>query len=373
MLADLLRSKSVPFALATIPVWTDPLGYFSSGTPVTHRLADGANPIAVNFRDALRDAATNGGQIIVHGYTYQYNQTNNPGSGVSGYDYEFWRRNNSPAISEPVPEDSVTWVSHRLAMAKHEFDRSGLPWVAWETPHHLESELDYRVMAANFPLLVQRVFYFATDYEPATNSSHYAQQFFPYVTNRDFHGSKLIPENLGYYNPPARPPADIIRVARKNLVVRDGWANANFHGFLPLTNLQAIVSGIKALGCTYVPVAAASPTLQLVAQAGATNHLSFTTEVGFDYVVEYKNTLSDSMWLPLTNAAGTGGVIGVAAVVSGSQRYYRLRVEWPPVAHNRHRSGMQIVFPLKARPGSPTGKSDCWSGPAGRSHSRFGS
>ncbi|MCX6895912.1 MAG: DUF2334 domain-containing protein, partial [Verrucomicrobia bacterium] len=108
-IADLLHSNDVPFALATIPVWTDPLGYWSLGTPVTHRISDGADSVSVGFRDAIRYAVTNGGQVIIHGYTHQYNQTNNPGSGVSGDDYEFWRKNNSPAISQPVPEDSVAW------------------------------------------------------------------------------------------------------------------------------------------------------------------------------------------------------------------------------------------------------------------------
>lgn len=326
-ITDLLSSNAVRFAMATIPVWTDPLGYFSSGTPVTHRLADGANPIAVNFREALRYATTNGGQIIIHGYTHQYNQTNNPDYGVSGGDYEFWRKNNSPAISQPVPEDSVPWVSNRLALAKNEFAQAGLPWVAWETPHYLASPLDYRVMATNFPILMQRGFYFAADYDPATNGTHYLQQFFSYVINQDAYGCKLIPENLGYYNPPSRLPTDMIRVARKNLVVRDGWASAYFHGYLPLTNLQAIVSGIKALGYTYVPLAAANPTVQLAALPGATNRLSFVTEAGFNYVVEYKDKLTDAVWLPLTNALGSGGMMTVDAVVSGTQRYYRLRVE----------------------------------------------
>jgi uncharacterized protein YdaL len=326
-ITDLLRSNNVPFALATIPVWTDPLGYYSSGTPVTHRLADNANPIAVNFREALRYATTNDGQLIIHGYTHQYGATNNPDYGVSGGDYEFWRKNNSPAISQPVPEDSVPWVSNRLALARNEFAQAGLPWVAWETPHYLASALDNRVMGSNFPVMIQRGFYFAADYDPATNGNHYLPQHFPYVINRDIYGCKLIPENLGYYNPPSRLPADMIRVARKNLVVRDGWANAYFHGYLPLTNLQAIVTGIKALGYTYVPLAAASPAVRLTALAGVTNRLSFATEAGFNYVVEFKTALSDAAWLPLTNAPGTGGMMTVDAVVAGTQRYYRLRVE----------------------------------------------
>lgn len=336
-IADLLHSNAVPFALATIPVWTDPLGYWSLGTPVTHRISDGVDYISVDFLNAIRYATNNGAQIIIHGYTHQYGETNNPGSGASGDDYEFWRKtngdptNNIAAISRPVPEDSEAWVSNRLALAKHEITQAGLSWVAWETPHYLASALDCRIMATNFPLLIQRGFYFATDYDLATNGTHYLPQFFPYVINRDIYGCKLMPENLGYYSPnavPARLPADIIRVARKNLVVRDGWANAYFHGYLPLTNMQAIVSGIQALGYTYVPLVASSPTLNLTAGAVTnTIALSFATQPGFNYHVEYKNTLASSVWLEWTNAPGTGNPLTLDVPIAAAQRFIRLRVE----------------------------------------------
>ena len=333
-IADLLHSNAVPFEMGIIPVWIDPLGYWSYGTPVTHRISDGADTVSAGFCNALRYATNTGGQLIIHGYTHQYNETNNPGSGVSGDDYEFWQlsyaspSNHTVVLSRPVPEDSLAWVSNRLYLAKNEFVQAGLDWVAWETPHYLASALDYEVMATNFPRLFQRGFYFAADYDPVTNGTHYVSQFFPYPISRDIYGCKLISENLGYYSPSTNSlhlPADIIQTARKNLVVRDGWANAYFHGYLPLTNLQAIVTGIKALGYTYVPLVAASPVLGLT--GGDPSGLSFATQAGFNYILEYKNTLTDSAWLPLTNAPGTGGVLTVDAGAAGSQRYYRLRVE----------------------------------------------
>jgi hypothetical protein len=51
-------------------------------------------------------------------------------------------------------------------------------------------------------------------------------------------------------------PADILRAARANLAVRDGWASSYFHPFLDIAYLREVVQGVKALGYTYVSVSA---------------------------------------------------------------------------------------------------------------------
>jgi hypothetical protein len=86
---------------------------------------------------------------------------------------------------------------------------------------------------------------------------HSEGQFFPYVV-RDVYGSKVLPENLGSLSPSAwhsykaRRPADLIRAARANLVVRDGFAAFYFHPFLDLDLLKRTVEGIEAAGYTFV-------------------------------------------------------------------------------------------------------------------------
>jgi hypothetical protein len=72
------------------------------------------------------------------------------------------------------------------------------------------------------------------------------------------YGEQIIPENLGDYEPtavnnnPPRTAADIVANARLNLAVTQGTASFFFDPNDPLSQLQAIVSGIKSLGYTFV-------------------------------------------------------------------------------------------------------------------------
>jgi hypothetical protein len=75
---------------------------------------------------------------------------------------------------------------------------------------------------------------------------------------RDVYGSKVLPENLGAIAPStwhsykARRPQDLVRAARANLVVRDGFAAFYFHPFLDLDYLKRTVEGIEAAGYRFV-------------------------------------------------------------------------------------------------------------------------
>ena len=74
----------------------------------------------------------------------------------------------------------------------------------------------------------------------------------------DVYGEKVIPENLGNYEPssvnnnPPRPPADIIHNAQVNLAVTPGCGQLLLPPHLPAQYLQQIVTGIKSLGYTFV-------------------------------------------------------------------------------------------------------------------------
>ncbi len=286
--ANLLESLHVPFSIALVPVYTDPLGANSGGTPETHRLSDASDAQSVAFLAAIRYMVAHGGQIIAHGYTHQYSSVANPYNGCSGDDFEFWRESfNTNTLDPydldlyaPVPEDSAAWALGRVNAAKQELAQAGLTAFAFEAPHYAASAVDYPVFAAAFPYAMHRVLYF-------DEAGHIAGQFFPYSIHRDAYGQRLIPENLGNIEPqpwanyPARSAADMIRAARKNLVVRDGWASGYFHPFFSLTNLQVLVQGVQALGYTYVGFSADAPAVisgptNATANAGGTAGFAVT-------------------------------------------------------------------------------------------------
>jgi hypothetical protein len=175
----------------------------------------------------------------------------------------------------PLAEDSVEFVRARLDAGLAQFAASGLSATAWETPHYAASPLDYLVFGYYFPLTIHRVIY-------ADELGHTAGQFYPYEIEQDVYGQRILPENLGNVEPlawqgyPPRLPQDILRAARKNRALRDGWASTFFHPYNDLSYLRELVSGIKALGFTFVPLtAAATPSIVQDPQS-QTNHLGAT-------------------------------------------------------------------------------------------------
>ena len=261
--ADLLYANNVPFSIALVPVYTDPAGYYNNGVPELHRISDVNDPDSTDFMAALRYMMSRGGQLLIHGYTHQYSNIANPYTGCTGDDFEFWRENFNASTADPfdfdiyapVPEDSAAWVLGRLNAAKQELADASLSSVGFEVPHYSASALDYQVIATNFPLTMHRALYF-------DETGRIAGQMFPYVIHRDIYGQRIIPENLGniepepWYDYPIRLPEDMIRAAKKNLVVRDGWASGYFHPFFDLRYLRDLVRNIKKLGYTYVPLSA---------------------------------------------------------------------------------------------------------------------
>ena len=326
--AGYLSAESVPFGVAVVPVYSDPLGRYNGGIPEQVPMSD-----APQFVATLKSMISQGGQIVMHGYTHQYDAVPNPATGATGDDYEFFRvtTNGAGSVVEyrPLPEDSMSWVVARLRAGLQEFEQAGLTPVAWETPHYAASALDYQVFAANFSLTMQRVIYFDR------TENYIAGQFFPYFIQRDTYGQRILPENLGNIDPtslptsPPRLPADLIRAARKNRVLRDAYASAFFHPYLDLSYLQELVSGIKALGYTFVPLSRVAPfAITGMNFRAGTLRFSFPTENGLTYSVEYKGRLSDAVWLPLTTLSGDGCMKQVSDVTGpAGLRFYRVRVE----------------------------------------------
>ena len=255
--ADYLHGKGIPFGFGLSPLYRDPQG--REDEPHELLLSDAPEVV-----EALRYMEQKGGVLVGHGYTHQWDGASNPYNGVTGDDVEFYRVTETEGGEVrqlgPLPgDDSIAWSEHRLVAANREFAAAGLqaPRI-FEFPHYAASDRAYRAAARRFAVRWERSLYFAGLLEGGpVDYSRVEGQFFPYVVH-DVYGSKVLPENLGSITPApwhsykARQPADLVRAARANLVVRDGFAAFYFHTFLDLDLLKQTVEGIEAAGYTFV-------------------------------------------------------------------------------------------------------------------------
>jgi uncharacterized protein YdaL len=273
---DYLHGKKIPFSMAVIPRYEDPLGAYNRGTALTVPLSR-----ARKFRETLDYGVARGGEIVAHGYTHQYRDQPNGSNGTSGEDYEFW----NIVTNTPVAEDSVEWARGRLQAALEELRSNGYTPVAWTTPHYHASAATSRAVPQVFGTTYQRAVYYTAD-KPDLNAviarDYAMHQFYPYPIARDYYGQRVIPENLGniQFNvggvpfrlgPMADPSLgysadDILLNARYALVVRDGYLSFFFHPFLlnvgddrGWNELTKTVEGINRLGVKWTSPSALAP------------------------------------------------------------------------------------------------------------------
>ncbi|MCU7523894.1 MAG: DUF2334 domain-containing protein [Ignavibacteria bacterium] len=224
---DVLSERGIPFLVGVIPFYVNP----GDGT----RLSLSDKPDLV---DALKYAVRNGGSIVMHGSTHQYR-------GITAGDFEFWDGNADKVIKNQTEAD----IRQKIEMGIQELMKNGLYPVAWETPHYTASFLLYKTVSQYFSTAVEQ--------RLAIESSDYSQ-YFPYVINKDLFGQKIFPENLGYIpldkdiNVSRKYVQNIIKGAKVNLNVRDGFAACFFHSFLDVSLLKELVDGVRALGYNYI-------------------------------------------------------------------------------------------------------------------------
>jgi uncharacterized protein YdaL len=258
-LADVLSAEGSPFAVAVVPVHVDPHGAYTGGRPEVVRMRD-----APEVADALRYMVARGGVLVLHGYTHQHGTDLNPYSGVTGDDFEFWTAHvdaeNRVVYGGPVPDDSAEFASSRVRAGLDELAAAGLPAPAiFEYPHYAGSPVASRAIAPIVPTAWHRGLYVEGVLPGgAPEGPRIFQQLFPYVVT-DVYGFRVLPENLGNYQPeahnagvPTRFVKDLVANARANLVVRDGFASFFFHPFFEPELLREIVRGIEDEGYTFV-------------------------------------------------------------------------------------------------------------------------
>lgn len=253
---DYLASEGVPFGISLIPEYRDPLGAYNRRKALTIKLAQRPEMLAT-----LLYATQHGGEILQHGYTHQYSNLKNPYGGVSGEDYEFYRVTLNSAKQEvyrgPVPEDSQAWARNRVNTGRTALLNAGLTPVAWNTPHYIASNVDYKAFRQVYAIAMDR----PTTYVTAANGAlHSEGQLVPYVLYNDQYGFTRIPETIGYLDPwnaPLALPAALLARATANQAVRDGWAGCYYHPDVDLVYLQDLIAGLKAQGYQFTNVAGA--------------------------------------------------------------------------------------------------------------------
>ena len=262
-MADLLYDEDVPFLVSIIPFYIDP----ERGLRVS--LTD-----KPEFVDAIRYMVEHGGTVAMHGATHQY-------KGITAADYEFW----DVYHGGPLQNESLEYVRTKVHTSLEECIRNGIYPILWETPHYTASMITYDA--------VSDIFSSAMEQRCAINHSDYTQ-FFPYIIERDIHGQKIYPENLGYVPLDPQDPEKsrrqvelMIGHARVNLGVRDGFASAFYHSFVPHENLQRLVRGFKDLGYSFVDLQRERNVVQLRDKAIVTGGGKITLELQDQYLREY--------------------------------------------------------------------------------------
>jgi uncharacterized protein YdaL len=228
-IADAFAERNLPFLVGIIPIFVDP------GNEMRVTLSD-----KPDFVDAIHYMVSRGATIVMHGITHQY-------QGVTATDYEFWDAN----TDRPIRNDTKDYVERKMRLGLEECWKNGIYPLLWETPHYTASQSDYQVFSEFFNTAMEQ--------RLAIDNSDYSQ-YFPYIIEKDLHGQRIIPEDLGYI--PQSPDdafeeaavQNLLRGAKAELNVRDGFASAFIHPFIELKYITEYVDAIRDMGYTFMDV-----------------------------------------------------------------------------------------------------------------------
>lgn len=293
-----LGDNKIPFAVATIPFYSDIIG---SGAP-DFRPEFRPMRNQRSFVSQLKNAKARGGSIVMHGVLHSVGSLISGYDGICGADYEFWLY----PENKPLPFDSIDWVTRRLELGIKELKENNLDPVAFEVPHYAASVMNYVVFGKMFRWNYHRTIYFPftiisdtalpdhlkADCDPQicgderravlsnlrieADYAAFGGVTLPFITHRDAYGQSLIPETLGmidfaFYDPhtwrPVGKPEDIIRRAKKLKVVRGAVASFFWHpqnlnsssryyqevpgsyeAYGGKKSLELVINGLKKLG-----------------------------------------------------------------------------------------------------------------------------
>ncbi len=253
-ITEYMQSQNIPFNVATIPQYENPLGEY--GYPVSTSIklyeSDIGTLLKAYYSERLID-------IVQHGFSHQYDSIKNPYNGVTADDFEFMivtdtNNDGNYTYVGPSEDDNGTWAKQRIIEGKTILDQVGLQAFAWEAPHYMAGPDHYRAIKEVYPIQYSRLIY----YPDESDKSKFVGQFYPYIIRKDTYGYYVIPENI--HNIEDAPnegyrtitSTDIIRFSKKLKVVRDAVASFYYHPYLGTDELSKIIPGLRNEGYEFV-------------------------------------------------------------------------------------------------------------------------
>ena len=116
------------------------------------------------------------------------------------------------------------------------------------------------------------------------------------------------------------------------------YSNSGTNRILTIASMQATNAGPYQVvvndGFTSLSLTSTVATLSIAVNpvitnstSGAILNMTFPTEVGPQYVIEFKNALTNGAWNSLSTNAGNGSAFTVPVGTTNAQRYFRLRMQ----------------------------------------------
>ncbi|WP_240373981.1 polysaccharide deacetylase family protein [Bacillus piscicola] len=247
--ADYLKEKKIPYMIAVIPVYTNPV------TGEEHHFSDTPKLLKI-----LKEMQKEGASIVLHGYTHQY-RTSETGEG-----FEFWDvDNNRPVytsadqtleMKEKEDFSSVTlyeeyvdglkrfereYTESKIERGIEELVNYGLYPLAFEAPHYTMSQHGYQIVSQYFSTYVGQLQLSDDDWELMGST--------PYITSPTFlHGMELLPETMGFVKKSDSQPIEkMIENAKRHQLTQGGMVAAFYHPYLGVDGLKELVTEMEKL------------------------------------------------------------------------------------------------------------------------------
>ncbi|MFC7063700.1 DUF2334 domain-containing protein [Halobacillus seohaensis] len=248
-IAQLLKEKDIPYMIAVIPVYTNPV------TGREYHFNDSPDVLK-----ALKYMQNNGGSVVLHGYTHQFRKSE------TGEGFEFWDvENDMPIYHEQNEKPDLRtkqdfnnqeeyvefmdenkafereYIEKRLTIGIQELTNFGLYPLAFEAPHYTMSQNGYEVTSDFFSTYVGQVQLSDKDWRTMDTT--------PSVSKPSFlNGMRLLPETIGYVKPKDNQAIDtMIEKAKYYQIFDGGMVSGFYHPYLGVSEFKKLIKEMEQI------------------------------------------------------------------------------------------------------------------------------